>query len=68
MAETFTTAFGVVTSAPVGGPFGIAIQAGGGQIYEAQDPLGLAPVVTNTVLADWLPSGGQWVIVAIVPP
>lgn len=64
MAEQFTTAFGVITSV-AGTVFGVHI---GDQIYEAQDPLAIAPVVNDTVLCDWLASAGQWVVVGIVPP
>lgn len=60
MAEQFTTAFGVITTAS-GGVFGVLV---GDQIYEAQDPLGIAPALNAAVLVDWLPSAGQWVVVA----
>mgnify|MGYP001578010629 CR=1 FL=1 len=62
MAEQFTTAFGVITTAS-GTVFGVLV---GDQIYEGQDPLSIGPVVGDAVLVDWLPSSGQWVIVAIV--
>jgi len=58
-----TTIFGVIVSSDPGGILGIANE---GEIFEAADLLGLAPVVGDTVLADYLPSSGQWIVVAIV--
>lgn len=58
-----TTIFGVIVSAGPGGILGIANE---GEIFEAADLLGLTPVVGDTVLADYLPSSGQWIVVAIV--
>ena len=46
-------------------PYAIAVRE---QVYEADDTLGLTPAVSDVVLADWLPSSGQYIIVAIVPP
>lgn len=60
MSEQLTTAFGVITSVS-GTIYGVLV---GDQIYEAQDPLGIVPVLTTAVLVDWLPSAGQFVIVA----
>lgn len=62
MAETYTTVFGIIVTAAA--PYGIAVQ---GQVYEAADPLAFAPTTGDTVLADWLPSAGQYVIVGVVP-
>jgi len=60
--QTLSTAFGtiVTVAAPI---YGVAV---GQQCYEAADLLSIAPAVGDVVLADWLPSSGQWVIVAIV--
>lgn len=41
--------------------YGIAYS---GQIFEAVDPNGTQPAVGDMVLADYLPSSGQWVIIA----
>lgn len=60
--NTPTTTMGAVVSVN-GAVCGIAY---GGQIFEATDPQGLVPSVGVTVLADYLPSARQWVIVAIV--
>ena len=63
--ETPSTTIATITyAAAAGGNYGVAY---GGQIYEAVDPLELEPAVADTVLIDYLPSAGQWVIVAIVP-
>ncbi len=60
--EVLTTIVGatVYANPPI---YGIAV---GGQVYEAADPNGVAPAVGNSVLADYLPSARQWVIVAIL--
>ncbi len=60
--EMLTTIMAVATYAnpPV---YGIAAS---GQVYEATDPNGIAPAVGDSILADYLPSARQWVIVAIL--
>jgi len=60
--KTYTTIRAVVThaAAPI---YGIAV---GVQIFEAADPQLVAPLVGDVVLADYLPSSGQWLILAVV--
>ena len=57
-----TSIIGVIVSVS-GIIYGIAYQ---GQIFEATDNTGVGPAVGNVVLADYLPSSGQWIVVAII--
>lgn len=57
---TPTTAIGTVVLIA---PYAVAVA---GQVYEAVDPQTWAPVVGDSVLIDYLPSSGQWIIVAII--
>lgn len=34
--------------------------------YEATDPLGLSPSQGNSVVCDYIPASGQWMISAII--
>jgi hypothetical protein len=43
--------------------FGVTFQ---GEIFEAADVYGVAPIVGDVVLADYIPSARQWAIVTIV--
>ena len=64
--ETPTTTLGTITYAPTAPntePYGLARE---GAIFEAADPNDITPVVGDLVLADYLPSSGQWIIVTIV--
>lgn len=66
MAEqegTPTTLLGMVLSV-TGTVFGVTSR---GAVFEATDIYGLGPVVADRVVMDWLPSAGQWLIVAILP-
>lgn len=59
-----TTTIGVITSVDaINGVYGLAY---GGRIFEAADPSAVAPVVGDHVLADYLPSSSQWILVAII--
>ncbi len=58
---TPTTAIGTLCSDAA--PLSVAVQ---GQIYEAVDPQAWGPVAGDTVLVDYLPVSGQWVIVAVL--
>ncbi|MFA6046386.1 MAG: hypothetical protein WC718_15485 [Phycisphaerales bacterium] len=61
-----STTLGTVTTADaINNIYGIAY---GGAIFEANDPNLWGPVVGEIVLAAYLPSAGQWVILAIVTP
>ena len=62
VGETPSTTMGVVTLVDAG-TIGIARE---GVVFEAVDIYSLGVAVGDTVLADYLPSSGQWIIVAIV--
>jgi hypothetical protein len=64
--ETLTTVFGHIIS--VSGSGIVCGMVREGTVYEANDILSIGPVVGDMVLADYLPSSRQWIIVAIVPP
>lgn len=60
---TPTTLLGMVLSV-TGTVYGVTSR---GAVFEATDIYNLGPVVADKVVMDWLPSAGQWIIVAILP-
>jgi hypothetical protein len=59
--KTPTSIIATITANPAAGSYGLTW---GGTVFEASDPSGIAPAVGALVLADYLPSSRQWIIVA----
>ena len=59
--KTPSSIIAIVTENPAAGSYGLAW---GGMVFEASDPSSQAPAVGALVLADYLPSSRQWIIVA----
>lgn len=59
--KTPSSIIATITDNPAAGSYGLTW---GGTVFEASDPSGIAPAVGALVLADYLPSSRQWIIVA----
>lgn len=57
------TILGVITFLDGAGIFGIAYR---GRTFEAADPLGLDPALGDTVVAEYLQSAAQFIIVGVL--
>jgi hypothetical protein len=61
--DTPTTLLAMVISI-AGTVYGVTSR---GAVFEATDVYALGPAAGDRVVLDWLPSAGQWLIVAILP-